>query len=92
MGRRLLSGFVAPPIKPPPRRLHVTSGADWDYGRNTSAVRPPAPGALKRALDALAELRARDPALVRWILDGHPTLTEAEHVRRFGGPYERRKS
>jgi hypothetical protein len=85
--------FTAPPLKPgrSPPRLFVTSGAEWDYGRNTSAVRPPAPGALKRALQALAALRARDPALYKWISDGHPTLTEAEHIARFGGPYTPRR-
>jgi hypothetical protein len=39
---------------------------------------------------ALAELRETEPELVAWILDGYPTLTETEHLERFGEPYRRR--
>lgn len=35
-------------------------------------------------LRALAHLRATDPALVKWIEDGHPNLTDEEHFQRFG--------
>ena len=63
----------------------------FDESRNTSRVRPPAPDALPNALRALAQLRRSDPALVQWLEDGHPTLTDAEHVERFGAPYSARK-
>lgn len=48
---------------------------------------PIAPGPLRDALAATAALRRDDPALAKWILQGHPNLTEREHVERFGGPY-----
>lgn len=63
----------------------------WDEHRNTSRVFPVPPGALDEALRSLAALRRNDPALVRWLEDGHPRLTEAEHVARFGGPYKRHR-
>lgn len=63
----------------------------WDHSRNTSAVFQPLPNALPDALRSLAALRRNDPALVRWIEDGHPTLTEEEHVERFGEPYQGHK-
>ena len=69
--------------------LHVTTGKNFDPRRNSSARRPPAPDALGNALHALERFRASDPALVRWIEDGHPRLTEDEHVQRFGRPYKR---
>lgn len=62
----------------------------WDDKRNTSRVRPVPPDALPNALAALARLRASDPALVKWIEDGYPTLTEDEHVQRFGEPHPSR--
>jgi len=55
--------------------------------RNTSRVFPVPPDALPKAL---AALRTVDPALRRWIEDGHPTLTQAEHVARFGAAYDGR--
>lgn len=61
--------------------------AVFDDRRNSSRVRLPAPDALPNALRELARLRATQPALVRWIEDGYPTLTEAEHLERFGEPY-----
>lgn len=69
--------------------MHVVGGS-FDERRNTSRVWPVSPLALKDALAALAALRRNDPALVRWIEDGHPTLTETEHLTRFGEPYSRR--
>ncbi len=60
----------------------------WDEGRNTSRLRRPSPTALPDALKALAQLRRSHPELVRWLEDGHPRLTEAEHVERFGESYE----
>lgn len=62
-------------------------GGSFDERRNTSRVFPVPPTALPDALASLAALRRNDPALVRWIEDGHPTLTADEHVARFGGPY-----
>jgi hypothetical protein len=59
----------------------------FDERRNTSQVFPVPPNALPDARRALVILRREHPELVRWLLDGHPTLTEAEHVDRFGGPY-----
>lgn len=59
----------------------------WDERRNTSQVRPVPPDALPNALRALATLRRDQPALVAWLKDGAPTMTEAEHLERFGEPY-----
>lgn len=53
------------------------------------AAKPVPPGSVAAALAALRNLRRTHPALVTWILDGHPTLTEAEHLQRFGEPYRR---
>lgn len=61
--------------------------AIWDDHRNSSAVFDVPPHAADEALEALARLRRDDPALVKWICDGAPRLTEAEHVERFGEPY-----
>jgi hypothetical protein len=70
--------------------LHVSgAAAAFDDRRNTSRQRMPEPGAAQRGLEAMARLRQHDPALVRWIEDGHPLLTEAEHRRRFGCDYNR---
>ena len=62
----------------------------WDDHRNTSQVFPVPPGAVEDALAAMERLRRDDPALVRWLMDRHPTLTEAEHLERFGAPYKKR--
>ena len=59
----------------------------WDKHRNTSQVFPVPPDALPAALRSLAALRRDQPALVKWLADGHPTLTDAEHLERFGEPY-----
>jgi hypothetical protein len=64
-------------------------GFAFDERRNTSRVWPVPPDALPAALKACAAI---DPALRRWIEDGHPTLTEADHVARFGAPYEATRS
>ena len=61
----------------------------WDDSRNSSQVKLPAPDAFPKAVRALAGLRDTHPELVQWIVDGHPTLTEAEHLERFGVPYDR---
>jgi hypothetical protein len=61
----------------------------WDDRRNTSRVRPVPPDAVPNALRALVRLRTDKPKLVRWIEEGYPTMTEAEHVARFGEPYKR---
>jgi len=65
-------------------------GGGFDERRNTSRVWPVPPNALPEALRSLRALRLSDPALVQWIEEGHPTLTEAEHLERFGAPYKRR--
>ena len=59
----------------------------WDEHRNTSRVFLVPPDALPTALRAMQALRRDQPALVKWIEDGHPTLTDAEHLARFGEPY-----
>ncbi len=64
-------------------------GSIWDERRNTSQVRPVPPDALANALKALAKFRREQPAHAAWIIGGYPTLTHAEHVRRFGHPYAR---
>lgn len=46
-----------------------------------------APHVHKEAVASLERLRRDDPALVRWIEDGHPTLTAEQHLSRFGAPY-----
>jgi hypothetical protein len=61
-----------------------TFGVQFDEHRNTSRVWPVPPDARRDAVKALATL---DPALRRWIEDGHPNLTDAEHRARFGEPY-----
>ena len=91
-GERLDSGYV--PVEPihritvgelddPLAWVHVHGGATPDV---TPTRHSPA---VEAALEACADLRRRDPELVRWIEDGHPTLTDAEHVARFGKPYRR---
>lgn len=60
----------------------------WDERRNTSRVFPVPPDAFPNALRALAQFRRTDPARAQWIEDGAPTLTDAEHVERFGEPYK----
>jgi hypothetical protein len=62
--------------------------AVYDERRNTSRVFPVAPGALEAALAACARFRAEHPAHAQWLIDGHPTLTEDEHIRRFGSRYQ----
>ena len=69
------------------KRIYAGAAGRWDERRNTSQVFPVPPDALPNALRALAALRRDQPALVQWIEDGHPTLTEAEHLERFGEPY-----
>lgn len=63
--------------------------AVWDESRNSSQTRPPAANALRDALTALSALRRNDPDLVKWVEDGHPLLSEEEHVARFGHAYHR---
>jgi hypothetical protein len=60
-------------------------GFVFDERRNTSRVWPVPPEALDQARHAFNRI---DPTLRRWLLDGHPTLTEAEHVERFGAAYD----
>lgn len=67
------------------------AAAHFDDRRNTSRVVKVPPGSHLEAVKAGRQLAESDPALYAWLLDGHPTLTEAEHVQRFGGPYEARK-
>ena len=60
----------------------------FDEHRNTSRVWPVTEQDGENARRALASFRRSDPALVEWIEAGHPHLTEAEHVARFGEPYK----
>lgn len=59
-------------------------GAQFDERRNTSRVFAPSPDALPNALAACAAFRRSYPEHARWISEGAPGLTDAEHVRRFG--------
>jgi hypothetical protein len=59
----------------------------WDERRNSSRVFPVPPGAVEDAERALRRWQAEAPAHAQWILDGYPTLTDADHVARFGEPY-----
>lgn len=64
----------------------------WGERRNTSRVHPVPPNALPDALRALAAFRRHDPALARWVGAGAPTLTERDHLERFGEPYTKRRA
>lgn len=64
----------------------------FDERRNTSRTFAVSPNALPDALRALARLRVTDPDLVRWIEEGHPTLTAAEHFERFGAEHEGKRA
>jgi hypothetical protein len=64
----------------------------FDEHRNSSRVFPVPPNALPDARRALARLHREEPALVAWLEDGHPTLTEAQHLERFGEPYSGARS
>jgi hypothetical protein len=61
----------------------------WDERRNSSRVHPVPPNVYPDAMRALAHFRRTNPAHVRWIEEGYPNLSEAEHVARFGKPYKR---
>jgi len=69
--------------------IPLQGGYVWDEHRNSSRVFPVPPDALPNALRALTSL---DPALRRWIEDGHPNLTDDEHFRRFGEPFKATRS
>ena len=64
----------------------------WDEHRNSSRVFPVPPTALPEAVAALAAFRRTQPRLYEWVAQGAPTLTDAEHLARFGAPYEHRRS
>lgn len=64
--------------------------AGFDEHRNSSRVWPVPPTALPEARRALAAFERDYPELHRWIIEGHPRLTEVEHVARFGEPYPAR--
>lgn len=66
--------------------------AVWDEARNSSQLRMPSPTAGADCARALAALRRSQPALVQWVEDGYPTLTDEEHIQRFGEPYGRARS
>jgi hypothetical protein len=61
----------------------------WDERRNTSLVIPPPPGAAADALKAVRSYMRRYPRHARWIVDGHPNMTDDEHYARFGMPYKK---
>jgi hypothetical protein len=56
--------------------------------RNTSQVHAVPPNVYPDAMRELVRLHTDKPELVRWIEEGFPTLTEAEHLSRFGEPYK----
>jgi hypothetical protein len=60
----------------------------WDERRNSSRVFSVPPGAVEDAERALRRWQAEAPVHAQWIIDGYPTLTDEEHVARFGVPYE----
>ena len=65
----------------------VGKAKHFDERRNSSRIFPVPPDALPNALRAMARWKAENPAHAQWIADGYPSLTEAEHVARFGEPY-----
>lgn len=66
--------------------------AQWDERRNSSRVFPVTPEDIERGQAAYAILKRLHPALCQWIEDGHPHLTEGEHLARFGEPYRATRS
>jgi hypothetical protein len=56
--------------------------AHFDEHRNSSRVWPVTPQDGENAA-----FKRDYPELHAWIVEGAPTLTEAEHVARFGEPY-----
>lgn len=62
--------------------------ATWDERRNTSRTGTVPPHAVAEALDALRWFRHAHPEHAAWIADGAPTLTDEDHVRRFGESYQ----
>lgn len=65
-------------------------GARFDEHRNTSRVFPVPPDALPAFLAAAARWRAENPAMATWLADGHPHLTETDHLARFGESWRKR--
>jgi len=70
-----------------PRQLDPHAG--FDEHRNTSRVFPPPPGAVADALKSLKAYTKRYPKHARWLLEGHPSLSEDEHWERFGCAYKK---
>lgn len=60
----------------------------FDERRNTSRVIKAPPGAVDAALNAIRAYVRKSPKHVRWLLEGHPTMTHEEHYERFGQPYK----
>ncbi len=73
--------------KPLPRQPDPHAG--FDEHRNTSRVFPPPPGAVTDALKASLAYQKRYPEHARWLLGGHPSMTEDEHFDRFGCYYKK---
>lgn len=67
---------------------HVVGGR-FDEHRNTSRVFPVVPGSATAAIVALSAWATANQAHARWLADGYPTLTEAEHVARFGNAWRK---
>lgn len=65
--------------------------AVWDERRNSSQTLAASPTAQRELTENLRRLREQDPALVRWIEDGYPNLTDEEHYARFGHYYGRKR-
>jgi hypothetical protein len=70
------------------RKMDAGSARHWDQRRNTSQLQPVPPDALPNARRALSALRRAEAALVAWIEEGYPLLTEDEHIARFGEPWQ----
>lgn len=61
----------------------------WDRRRNTSQVQPVPSDSWRQAVAALERWAAENPGHARWIADGYPSMSEAEHRDRFGEPYRK---
>ena len=65
----------------------------FDEHRNSSRVFPVPPTALPDAMRALAAYRRDHPEMYAYIEAGSPPiLSQDDHIRWFGRPYERPKS
>jgi len=50
---------------------------------------PSNPGAVEAALRAIKAYLRQYPKHARWILEGHPNMTDQEHYDRFGKRFKK---